>query len=71
MRVKEAGQAIIKSMGLEDNDEVWWTPGFEEDEEEELIRRTSKSTELAEEAAKSKETHTFEEMVPKQYQQFR
>lgn len=37
MRVKEAGQAIIKSMGLEDDDEVWWTPGFEEDEEEELI----------------------------------
>lgn len=70
MRVKEAGQAIIKPMRVEDDDEVWWTPRFEENEEEELIRCTSISTELAEEAAKSKDAHTFQEMVPEQYQEF-
>jgi hypothetical protein len=71
IRVKEAGQAFIKTMELGEDDEVWWTPGFEEEEEEEFVRRASKSTELAEEASKTKETRTYEEIVPEQYQQFR
>lgn len=68
IRIKEAGQAFVKSMELGEDDEVWQTPGFEEDEEEEFVRQASKSTELAEEASKTKEARTYEEMVPEQYQ---
>lgn len=63
---------------LEGEDELYWTPGMtpEEAEEytreeyiiqEEHIRRTSRSTELAEEAAKDKVQKSFEEIVPKAY----
>lgn len=70
MRIKELGQEFIWTMELDENDEVWWTPGFEEDKEEEFVQRTSKSTDLAEEASKAKETHSFEQIVPEPYRQF-
>lgn len=60
-------QEYLRSFGIEDKDELWW--GLET-EEEEIIRRTSKSMELAEEANKEKSTRTFEEIVPEPYRQF-
>lgn len=57
----------LRSFGVEDGDELWW--GIES-EEEEVIRRTSRSTELAQEAGKDRNAKTFEEIVPEPYRGF-
>lgn len=68
--VEKANSDWIHSIGIEDDDEIWCA--LEEDDlEDEHIRRTSKSTELAEEIAKDKPPQTFEEIVPEPYQDFK
>lgn len=64
-------EEVVNKIDIEDDDELWWTPGMDQEEEVEYIRRASKSTELAEEAAKQKHERSFEEIVPEHYREYR
>lgn len=66
-REKVAQRDFLKQIEFEDGDELWETW----EDEEDIIRKTSKSTELAEEVNRGREARTFEEIVPKPYHHFK